>query len=161
MRRSVTRAMAFCLVFSLLTRPFLPSGATGAEPPPDAKCPVCGMFVAKYPEWVAQIHFKDRTIVFFDGAKDLFKYFFRIDAYHRGRSVEDIAAIYVTDYYTLSLIDARTAFFVVGSDVYGPMGKELVALEHQIGAGEFMKDHHGEKIIRFKTVSPALLQRLD
>ena len=48
------------------------------------------MFVAKYPDWVAQIRFKDQKTVFFDGAKDLFKYYFRITGYHPGRSVADI-----------------------------------------------------------------------
>jgi copper chaperone NosL len=28
------------------------------EVPQDAKCPVCGMFVSKYPKWAAQINFK-------------------------------------------------------------------------------------------------------
>jgi copper chaperone NosL len=36
------------------------------------KCPVCGMFVSKYPDWVATVTFKDSTVLFFDGAKDFF-----------------------------------------------------------------------------------------
>jgi len=43
--------------------------------------------------------------------------------------VEDIDSIYVTDYYNLTLIDGYQAFYVVGSNVYGPMGKELIPLE--------------------------------
>ena len=40
------------------------------------KCPVCGMFVAKYPGFLAQIQFRDGSIAFFDGPKDFFKYYF-------------------------------------------------------------------------------------
>ena len=29
--------------------------------PVAAKCPVCGMFVAKYPDWTSTIRFKDGT----------------------------------------------------------------------------------------------------
>ena len=43
------------------------------KPGPDVKCPVCGMFVAKYPNWVGMIHFKGDKYLYFDGAKDLFK----------------------------------------------------------------------------------------
>ena len=37
------------------------------------KCPVCGMFVAKYPDFLAQIIFADDSHALFDGAKDMFK----------------------------------------------------------------------------------------
>ncbi|MGQ9653410.1 MAG: nitrous oxide reductase accessory protein NosL, partial [Thermodesulfobacteriota bacterium] len=37
------------------------------RPGPKDKCPVCGMFVAKYPDWTAQVLFKDGRSVFFDG----------------------------------------------------------------------------------------------
>ena len=36
------------------------------------RCPICGMFVAPYPDWIATIVFKDDSQVFFDGCKDLF-----------------------------------------------------------------------------------------
>lgn len=38
------------------------------------KCPVCGMFVYKYPKWVAVIEFWDGSSHFYDGAKDMFKH---------------------------------------------------------------------------------------
>ncbi|MGZ8226550.1 MAG: nitrous oxide reductase accessory protein NosL [Methylococcaceae bacterium] len=40
------------------------------------RCPVCGMFVYKYPRWVAQIIFQDGASYFYDGAKDMFKHIF-------------------------------------------------------------------------------------
>jgi copper chaperone NosL len=36
------------------------------KPSPRDKCPVCGMFVAKYPDFLAQIVFKDGSALFFD-----------------------------------------------------------------------------------------------
>ena len=141
------------------------AAAAGPLPPlsPAAgdKCPVCGMFVAKYPDWLAQVRFKDQQTVFFDGAKDFFKYYFRISRYHPGKSAADVAAVYVTDYYTVRLIDAAAAFYVVGSDVYGPMGHELIGFSSAENAREFRRDHHGREILRFDAVSPELLRSLD
>ena len=46
------------------------------EVPEDAKCPVCGMFVSKYPKWVAQIKIKMDIYHYFDGVKDMMKFLF-------------------------------------------------------------------------------------
>lgn len=131
------------------------------KPGPKDKCPVCGMFVAKYPDWVAEVRYKDEMTVFFDGAKDFFKYLFNVRTYDPDRSTDRIASMFVTDYYTLELIDARKAFFVVGSDVYGPMGRELIPFKTQADAEEFKKDHKGTQIVMLDKVTPALIKTLD
>jgi copper chaperone NosL len=50
---------------------------------------------------------------------------------------------------------------VTGSDVYGPMGKELVPFEEEAGAREFMKDHKGKEVLPFERIDPALVKSLD
>jgi nitrous oxide reductase accessory protein NosL len=119
------------------------------------------MFVYKYPDWLAQIVYTDGTVVFFDGAKDLFKYYLGLKTQGAGRTPAQIDGIYVTDYYDLKPIEARGAFFVVGSNVYGPMGKELVPLKERQAAEEFLRDHGGKAIVAFGDVNPALLKTLD
>jgi copper chaperone NosL len=128
---------------------------------PKDKCPVCGMFVAKYPDFVAQVIFQDGSYTVFDGAKDLFKYYLNLKKYAPAKRVEDIASIYVTDYYSLELIDGPQAWYVVGSDVYGPMGKELIPFLKESDARGFMKDHKGKSLLRFKDVSVELIGGLD
>ena len=103
------------------------------------KCPVCGMFVAKYPDFLAQIVWADGSSVFFDGAKDMFKYYFNLKKYAPSRQSAEIAFVYVTDYYNMTPIDARRAWYVVGSDVYGPMGRELIPFVGEEDAVEFYK----------------------
>lgn len=125
------------------------------------KCPVCGMFVAKYPDWVAEIRYPDEKTVFFDGVKDLYKYFFNILTYDPGRKADEISAVFVTDYYTTEMIDAHEAFFVLGSDVYGPMGKELIPFVTRHGAEEFIRDHNGKRILGFDEITPELISTLD
>jgi len=65
------------------------------------------MFVAKYPDWMAQVVFKDGSRAYFDGAKDMFKYFFNLKKYNPAKTPGDIQAIWVTDYYELSPVDGR------------------------------------------------------
>lgn len=84
-----------------------------------------------------------------------------MDSYHQGKSTADISAVYVTDYYTLELISAATAFFVAARDVYGRMGRELIAFSSVANAEEFLQDHHGSEMTRFDALSPELLKSLD
>lgn len=125
------------------------------------KCPVCGMFVAKYPDWVAQIIFKDGAVFFFDGAKDMFKFYFNLKRYSPKRKVEDIGGLYVTDYYSLLPINGFSASYVIGSDVYGPMGRELIPFGKYQEAIEFRRDHKGKEILNFKDITPAVVKGLD
>jgi len=128
------------------------------EVPKEVKCPVCGMFVAKYPKWAALIEVETEKH-YFDGVKDMMKfYIFDVDfPYDRNK----IKSIEVTDFYTLEAIDAKEAFYVIGSDVYGPMGNELIPFLTKDAAQNFMTDHRGEKIIRFDEITPKLVMGLD
>ena len=134
---------------------------TPVAPTPADKCPVCGMFVAKYPDFLAQIIFTDGSHVLFDGAKDMLKYFFDLNKYNAAKQRSDIAAIIVTDYYSMTPTDGRTAWYVVGSDVFGPMGRELIPFQQETEAKEFAKDHAGKHILRFDEATPALVKGLE
>lgn len=157
-RELVITAMAAMAVFAST----LPAADVDyVQPTAKDKCPVCGMFVAKYPDWIAQIIYSDGQVVFFDGAKDLFKYYFNISRYHPQRDNSQIDTIYVTGYYDVRPINAASAFYVLGSDVYGPMGRELIPLQSAADASEFLRDHRGKSIIRFEDVTPELIGSLD
>ena len=151
------------LFLSLLLAAWIPLAAAQAIPKPGAKdlCPVCGMLVSKYPNWVAVVTWKDGHAHFFDGAKDMFKFLQDLPKYAPGHRPEEINGIYVTDFYNLERIDARKALFVFGSDVLGPMGHELIPLASQADANDFMKDHKGKKILPFDRVTPDIPLLLD
>lgn len=158
------RSIVFGIVLSLLWAQ-LGAAETGrlapVQPGARDKCPVCGMFVARYPDWVAEIRYPDGKTVFFDGVKDMYKYYFDIRTYDPGRSANEISAVFVTDYYTTELIDAHEAFFVVGSDVYGPMGRELIPFATRQGAEEFIRDHNGKHVLGFEEITPEVISTLD
>jgi copper chaperone NosL len=131
------------------------------KPAPKEKCPVCGMFVAKYPDWVAAIRFRDGATVFFDGSKDMFKYYFNLKKYNPSKKQADIEVLQVTDYYGLFPANGFEAYYVIGSDVYGPMGRELIPFAKEEDAKEFMKDHKGQIRLRFKEVTDEKIKELD
>lgn len=131
------------------------------KPAPQNKCPVCGMFVIEHPDFLAQIVFDDGACAFFDGAKDMFRFYFDPAAYVPSRTAAGIAAIYVTDYYTLEPIDGRKAFYVVGSDVLGPMGRELIPVAGEAAAAVFLKDHKGKAVLKFDDVTARTLEDID
>lgn len=119
--------------------------------PKDAKCPVCGMFVAKNPQWAAMIEVNGKAF-YFDGAKDMFKYML-IERNHFDTTS-------VTNYYKLTKLNAKEAFYVIGSNVYGPMGAELIPFASEKDAQTFAKDHDGKKIVSFDEIDEALLKSL-
>ena len=161
LKKRVGYSASLLLVLAIAALPAAAGSLPPVSPSAKDKCPVCGMFVAKYPDWLAQIRFRDQQTVFFDGAKDFFKYCLKMDSYRPGKTAAAVGAVYVTDYYSMKPIDAAAAFFVVGSDVYGPMGHELIAFARESDAAAFLQDHRGRQILRFEAVSPELLRSLD
>jgi nitrous oxide reductase accessory protein NosL len=131
------------------------------KPGPKDSCPVCGMLVSKYPNWVATIVYKDGHAHHFDGTKDLLKFWFDPPKYVAGHNREMIATLWVTDYYGLQKIDARKALYVIGSDVLGPMGHEFVPLANQADAADFLKEHKGKRVLTFQQVTKEMPVRLD
>lgn len=128
--------------------------------PDQTRCTVCGMFVAKYPNWLAQIHYADLSQTrFFDGMKDLMVFYFHPERYG-GLPRDAIKEIFVQDYYSLNWLTAGDAFYVIGSDIYGPMGHELIPFITRAAAESFSKDHHGKDILTFDEITPALIESL-
>jgi len=152
--------LLFASIVLLTALPAMAVQKTPPAPPASAKCPVCGMFVAKYPDWTGVIVFKDAARVYFDGPKDLAAFYLDPGKYAPARKRSDITAVYVKDYYSLAVIDGGRAFYVVGSDVFGPMGKELVPFALKADAEGFLHDHRGKRILSFRDINPQVLKSL-
>jgi copper chaperone NosL len=133
--------------------------AQAEEVKPDDRCAVCGMFVAKHPNWLSRIQHANGTIMWFDGAKDMLAYYFNPGKFG-SQSPESIMDIWVKDYYSLAWIPGRQAFFVTGSDVHGPMGQEFIPFSSREAAQNFLKDHRGEKVLTFAEITAAEVDAL-
>ena len=141
------RRMTMALIFTLSI------GAALAAAPPlpgkDERCAVCGMFVAPFPQWTSVIELKDGRRFYFDGPKDMFICLFDLPGYLPGVNLEQVAGVYVTEYYGATLQPAGEVIFVTGSDVLGPMGQELVPVLGRAAAETFLRDHAGKFLKQF------------
>jgi copper chaperone NosL len=158
------RRVVLLIMMGILLVVFAPMAFAGNEPtdtiPDQARCSVCGMFVAKYPNWLAQIQYPDPAQTrFFDGVKDMMVFYFNPEQYN-GPSRETIRDLFVKDYYSLNWLSATEAYYVIGSDIYGPMGHELIPFETRGAAETFSKDHHGKEILTFEEITPELIESL-
>ena len=128
-----------------------PNDSAKIEVPKDAKCPVCGMFVAKNPQWAAMIEMDTKSF-YFDGVKDTMKYIFA--------EKKNFEKIFVSDYYKLGKLEAQKAFYVIGSNVYGPMGSELIPFSSEKDALTFARDHNGKKVVAYDEIDEKLIKSL-
>lgn len=123
-------------------------------------CAVCGAPVSRHPEWAAEVVHEDGSRVYFDGPKDLFRYLRHPERYAGEQPGRAIDAAWVTAYYDRSAVLARDALYVMGSDVAGPLGAELVPHATREDAEEFMVDHRGRRILTYREVGDLLLASL-
>ncbi len=128
--------------------------------PKDAKCPVCGMFSAKYPKWTAEMKIGNKTH-YFDGVKDMMKFYFSPSSYDKKANQKMISTILVSDYYTLKAVNAKKAWYVRGSNVYGPMGNELIPFMRKKDAQTFMDDHYAKEVLSFDKMTSKMVLLLD
>jgi nitrous oxide reductase accessory protein NosL len=161
MRKKIAIALLLAAAGFLAAQAVPGQSGPPAKPAPANKCPVCGMFVAGFPDFLAAVVFTDGATAYFDGCKDMFRFLFEMDKYAPGRKRSDVAAVWVTDYYSLGWIDGAKAFYVRGSDILGPMGRELIPFGKEPEAKVFIRDHRGESLFRFDEITPDVLKGVD
>lgn len=128
--------------------------------PVDARCPVCGMFPARSPDWAAQVIFSNGDAQFFDSPLSLFSYLQDVGRYTRGRDAGQIVARYVSDADSGRWIDARSAMYVHGSAARGPMRSGNLPAFANADAAQHFASARGGIVLRAADITPALLQGL-
>ena len=169
----VNAARAFSFIFIFLLALTLGCAASGEKKtgssqvavpqpmdiPPDVSCGKCGMYPAKYPRWQSQIVFKGGSMTPFDGCKCMFNFLFAMDEYDKIHSLDDVSIAWVKDFNSGKWINAEDAYYVVGSNMMGPMGRELIPFADQ---GEAMKFHQeqGGNRMNYAEISLGVLKTL-
>lgn len=113
------------------------------------QCPICAMYPARYPKNKCQIIGKDKKVYHFCSNQCLFKFLKDPKKYAKADVVPFL--IWVTDYPSGAWIGARTAYYVVGSSVQGPMGPGAFAFDKKKSAEDFAKKEGG-KVLMFSNV---------
>jgi len=140
-----------CIMITLLVL-FNACSSEKKVAPTEHRCANCNMIVEKYPNWIEKAVVSAKDTLYFDGPRCMFKILLE--------SSNKVASVLVKDYYSLKYIDGRTAFYVTGSDILGPMGNELIPFNSEQAARDFLNEHKGEKIVRFNDVDIKLVMRL-
>lgn len=111
------------------------------------ECHVCGMVIANFPGPKGQAFTeKEQQVRKFCSTRDMFAWMLQPENVNRDHTlyVHDMAQ---TDWQSpddTALIDAREAFFVVGSDRNGAMGPTLASFASEDAAQGFVMEHGGE-----------------
>jgi nitrous oxide reductase accessory protein NosL len=115
------------------------------------RCAWCGMFADTSPAFRAGATAADGKPVHFDSPRCLMQWL----ASDRGRGAE---APWVTEYYGQRKAPAAFCWYVVGSDVIGPMGPDLIPLADELSARRFADEHGGRRVLRFDEIDAAALE---
>jgi nitrous oxide reductase accessory protein NosL len=109
------------------------------------RCPVCAMCPARRPQTAAAMTLKNGETFYFCGNGCLLRTWLRSTVY-LGQKQDAIDRLVVRDYFSGQPIDGRTATWVAGSDVIGPMGPAIITLG-DAGQVATFKNRHGGKIV--------------
>lgn len=124
----------------------------------DTACALDGMLLTDFPGPKAQIHYAGVAQPdFFCDTVEMFSIYLKPEQARR------VAAIYVQDMGKADWkspqghwIDAKTAFYVVGSNMNGSMGPTIGSFAVEADASAFAKAHGGH-VLRFADVTPDMV----
>ncbi|MDQ7783497.1 MAG: nitrous oxide reductase accessory protein NosL [Desulfomonilaceae bacterium] len=130
------------------------------KPGKDDRCPVCGMFVYKYPKWAAGFVLQSGARFFHCCPKCLLHNLHNVPKYQPGQTRENVRGIWVTEYYTTKQTDAHEVLFVVGTTLVGPMGLDLIPVRGETAAQTLKEDYQGEFILTLDEVTAEMLDKV-
>jgi hypothetical protein len=123
-----------------------------ARPAPADRCERCGMKLdPARATWSAELVTTDGTTHHYDAPRCALEA--RRDL---GASVKELR---VHEYYDSKLRDANDVVFVIGGDVDGPMGPDLVPVD-PAKAKKFIADHAAKRALPLAEITPPVLAEL-
>lgn len=154
------RKSVFALGLTLVLAACAPSEtASGpADITDSTACALDGMTLADYPGPKAQIHYEgDTAPMFFCDTVEMFS------LYLKPEQIKKINALYVQDMSKTqweepqgAWMNARDAFYVVGSNKHGSMGPTLGSFSQRQDADAFAKEHGGH-VHAFAEITPNMV----
>lgn len=119
------------------------------------ECHVCGMAITRFPGPKGEaIAGKEDQVRKFCSTKDMFSWVLQPENVNRDHVlyVHDMAETDWEHPDDTALIDAREAWFVIGSERTGSMGPTLASFADQSDAEAFVENHGGE-VVAFNEVT--------
>ncbi len=127
------------------------------------ECHVCGMIITRFPGPKGEAFIRHQTQALkFCSTRDLFTWLLQPE------TASQVEAVFVHDMarndwdnpHALPMIDARSAWFVVGSKLKGAMGPTLASFSQRKDAETF-GEQQGGRVVDFSAIDLVLLESLD
>lgn len=119
------------------------------------RCPVCGMKVIRYPKFSSAIRLVSKDTYYFCSNGCMLKAWLHPEIFLRSTR-QALALAVVRDYFSGRQVNAQELFWIAGSDVIGPMGPAIVALQGKNSVNAFLKRHGGRKVFRLEALTDEL-----
>jgi copper chaperone NosL len=147
-------AMAILITSALAACNSTEKAAGPREIASDTACSLDGMVLADYPGPKAQIHYAQGEPDFFCDTVEMFSIYLRPEQ-KRGITGVFVQDMGKADWATPKghWIDARSAFYVVGSRREGSMGPTIASFSSENDAQRFAAEYGG-KVLPFASVTP-------
>ncbi len=129
---------------------------------PGEECHLCGMVISKFAGPKGELYDRSGHVQKFCSTRDMFSW------YLQPENLNSTQEIYVHDMGQASwknpndkyLISARTAWYVVDSDMKGAMGSTLASFKQKADAQNFILKHGG-KLLPFKDITLDLMTKIN
>ena len=112
------------------------------------------MFPSRIPQCAAGLELRDGRTYYFCSNRCALQTWRQPLTYLGADAV--VSRFVVLDYFSGRPIEAVTAWWIVGSDVVGPMGPALVTLHTRKDVEAFQRRHGGSHIFRLDQIDDAL-----
>ncbi|MCF8056612.1 MAG: nitrous oxide reductase accessory protein NosL [Desulfocapsa sp.] len=126
-----------------------------ADPSHEDRCQVCGMYPARFPAHRCQLTTMGGNRYHFCSSKCLTSYQANPEQYVKKTAKTE--SIWVTVFPDGGYEYAMGLYYLVGSSIMGPMGKEALPFRSKADAAKSAAENGG-KVVRFKELTPALVE---
>ncbi len=119
------------------------------------RCPVCGMKVMRYPKFSSAIQLSNRDTYYFCSNGCMLKAWLHPEIFLKSTR-QALSLAVVRDYFSGRQVDGQDVFWIAGSDVIGPMGPAIIALQGKQSVNTFLKRHGGRRVFRLQELTDDL-----
>ncbi len=114
----------------------------------DPRCGHCGMRIDPTSAWRTELVAADASTIVFDTP------WCALMSWRGGKTAA--TSIRLQDYYDRQLRNGEELRFMLGGDVIGPMGPDLVPVD-PTRATKFIQDHNADRALRLDEITPEIL----
>jgi nitrous oxide reductase accessory protein NosL len=125
--------------------------------------PVYQLPLVKFPKFSTELILKDGRKFQFVSVKAMMHFYFHPERYPSFgvKSREEVENLYVKDYISGEVVDAKKAWYVFGSRLVGPHGDDLIPFASKASAELFMKKYGGSRLMQIDKFTFGLIKYLD